>query len=294
MVDPASRVADRFSMAGRRALVTGGSVSIGRSIALAFADAGADVAIHHARAADVAFGKPDAAEETASLIRQAGSKCAVIEADFEKSGEARRTVEAAIAALGGVDVLVICASIQYRTPFEAVTSEQVDRQIQINFKATIELFQAALAPMKARGWGRAITIGSINQTNPEAQLSVYAALKSAQQNLALNLARQYAPFGVTINNISPGLIATERNRWRREDANAWAEIERGSSPMGRAGTPDEIAGAALLMCSEAGSFITGADLQVTGGRHLYDGNANRGSGNPATSTLTANSAPASG
>jgi NAD(P)-dependent dehydrogenase (short-subunit alcohol dehydrogenase family) len=294
MVDSASNVANRFSMSGRRALVTGGSVSIGRSIALAFADAGADVAIHHARAADVAFGKPDAAEETASLIRQRGRQCAVIEADFEKPGEARRTVQAAIGMLGGVDVLVICASIQYRTPFQSVTSEQIDQQIQINFKATIELFQAGLTPMKERGWGRAITIGSINQTTPEAELSVYAALKSAQQNLALNLARQYAPFGVTINNISPGLIATERNRWRRVDANAWAEIEKGSSPMGRAGTPDEIAGAALLMCSDAGSFITGADLQVTGGRHLYDGNANRGSGNPLTSTLTAKSPPASG
>jgi NAD(P)-dependent dehydrogenase (short-subunit alcohol dehydrogenase family) len=294
MVDSASNVANRFSMSGRRALVTGGSVSIGRSIALAFADAGADVAIHHARAADVAFGKPDAAEETASLIRQRGRRCAVIEADFEKPGEARRTVQAAIGMLGGVDVLVICASIQYRTPFQSVTSEQIDQQIQINFKATIELFQAGLTPMKERGWGRAITIGSINQTTPEAELSVYAALKSAQQNLALNLARQYAPFGVTINNISPGLIATERNRWRRVDASAWAEIEKGSSPMGRAGTPDEIAGAALLMCSDAGSFITGADLQVTGGRHLYDGNANRGSGNPPTSTLTAKSPPASG
>src|ERR1700733_2989382 len=101
MTNSASRLASRFSMAGRRALVTGGSVSIGRSIALAFADAGADVAIHHARAADIAFEKPEAVEETAGLIRQAGSKCAVIEADFEKSGEARRTVEAATAALGG-------------------------------------------------------------------------------------------------------------------------------------------------------------------------------------------------
>jgi glucose 1-dehydrogenase len=294
MVNSASRVASRFSMSGRRALVTGGSVSIGRSIALAFAEAGADVAIHYARAADVAFGKPDAAEETAGLIRQGGGKCAVIEADFAKPGEGRRSVEAAIAALDGIDVLVICASIQYRAPFDAVTPEQIERQIQINFKATIELLQAGLPPMKQRGWGRVITIGSINETNPEAELAIYAALKVAQHNLAINLARQYAPFGVTINNISPGLIATERNRWRRADADAWAEIEKGSSPMGRAGTPDEIAGAALLMCSDAGSFITGADLQVTGGRHLSDGNVNRGSGSPPTSTLTAKSPPAKG
>ncbi|MEO6928539.1 MAG: SDR family oxidoreductase [Casimicrobiaceae bacterium] len=264
----ARRLAARFSMVGRRALVTGGSVSIGRAIALAFADAGAAVAIHHDKAADAAFGKPDAAEEVAHLIRERGSRAAIIDADFEVPGEARRCVKAATEALGGVDVLVVCASIQYRVAFDAVTSEQIERQIQINFKSSIELLQAALPPMQARGWGRVLTIGSINQTTPEPELAVYAALKSAQHNLSINLARQYAPFGVTVNNLSPGLIATERNRWRREDAQAWADIERGSSPMRRAGTPEEMAGAALLLCSEAGSFITGADLQATGGRHL--------------------------
>ena len=266
--DAAARVADRFSMRGRRALVTGGSVSIGRAIVLAFADAGADIAIHHARAADVAFGKPDAAAETAALVTERGGRATVIEADFERAGEATRTVKGAQTALGGLDVLVICASIQYRTPFDEVTAEQIERQIQINFRATIELLQAALPSMKAAGWGRVLTIGSINQTRPEPVLSIYAALKSAQHNLAINLAREYAPFGVTINNLSPGLIATERNRWRRVDAAEWQRIELDSSPMARAGTPDEMAGAALLLCSEAGSFITGADLQATGGRHL--------------------------
>jgi NAD(P)-dependent dehydrogenase (short-subunit alcohol dehydrogenase family) len=264
----AQRLAGRFSMTGRRALVTGGSVSIGRSIALVFADAGADVAIHYSAAADAAFGKPDAAQETAALIRERGRRAALIEADFARAGEGRRTVEAAATALGGVDVLVVCASIQYREAFDAVTTEQIDRQIDINFKATVELLRAALPPMKARGWGRVLTIGSVNQTTPEPQLSIYAALKSAQHNLSINLAKQYAPFGVTVNNLSPGLIATERNRWRREDANAWTEIQRTSSPMQRAGTPEEMAGAALLLCSQAGSFITGADLQATGGRHL--------------------------
>ena len=122
--------------------------------------------------------------------------------------------------------------------------------------------------MRKGGFGRVLTIGSVNQTAPESVLSVYAALKSAQHNLAINLAREYAPCGVTINNLSPGLIATERNKWRREDAAAWQAIETASCPMRRAGRPAEMAGAALLLCSEAGSFITGADLQATGGRHL--------------------------
>jgi NAD(P)-dependent dehydrogenase (short-subunit alcohol dehydrogenase family) len=289
-----SRVASRFSMHGRRALVTGGSVSIGRAIVLAFADAGADVAIHHAREADAAFGKPDAAAETAAQVRERGRRAAIIEADFAKDGEGTRTVDAASDALGGVDVLVVCASIQHRTPFEEVTREQIDRQVQVNFKATIELLRAALPPMKERGWGRVLTLGSINETSPEAALSIYAALKCAQHNLANNLARQYAPFGVTLNNLSPGLVATERNRWRREDADAWAAIEAGSSPMGRAGTPDDIAGAALLLCSDAGRFITGADLQANGGRHLDDGNRNVGSASPPTATSAATRPPGSG
>ena len=267
-IEAAQRIAARFSMQGRRALVTGGSVSIGRAIALAFADAGADVAIHHCAAADLAFGRSDAANEAAGLIAARGGRAVVIEADFACAGEAQRTVGAASDALGPIDVLVVCASIQYRVPFDEVTPEQIERQTRINFNATIELLRAALPPMKARGWGRVLTIGSINQTRPESELSIYAALKSAQHNLAINLARQYAPFGVTINNLSPGLIATERNKWRRENPDAWAAIERDSSPMARAGAPEEMAGAALLLCSEAGSFITGADLQATGGRHL--------------------------
>ena len=267
-IDNARRIAARFSMAGRKALVTGGSVSIGREIVLAFAEAGADVAVHYARAADAAFGLPSAAEETVAAVAARGRKAVAVDADFAQPGEARRCAEKARRALGGLDVLVVCASIQYRTPFEEVTDDQIERQIQINFRATIELLQAVLPDMRKAGFGRVLTIGSINQTAPESVLSVYAALKSAQHNLAINLAREYAPYGITINNLSPGLVATERNKWRREDAAAWQAIETASSPMHRAGQPSEMAGPALLLCSEAGSFITGADLQVTGGRHL--------------------------
>ena len=267
-LDNERRVAERFSMAGRKALVTGGSVSIGREIALAFAEAGADVAIQYARAADIGFGRDDAADATVAEITGRGRKGAAVEADFAVAGEAGRSAAEARRLLGGLDVLVVCASIQYRTPFEDVTAEQIERQIQVNFKATIELMQAVLPSMREAGFGRILTIGSVNQIAPEPVLSVYAALKSAQNNLAFNLAREYAPHGITINNLSPGLIATERNKWRREDAAAWRAIEPDCSPMRRAGRPSEMAGAALLFCSEAGSYITGADLQATGGRHL--------------------------
>ncbi len=258
----------RFSMAGRTALITGGSLSIGRALALAFAENGADVAIHYAAAADAAYGFPDAAAETAQECSGRGAKAVTIDVDLVDPGAGRRVVEQAIARLGQVDILVVGASIQYRGGFETITQDQVQRQVAINFQATIDLMQAALPPMRARGWGRVLTIGSINQMRPEPGLAVYAALKDAQKNLCLNLARQYAAVGVNLNNLAPGLIATERNRWRRDDEAVWAQIQRTISPTGRAGTPDDLVGAALLLCSDAGAYIAGADLMVTGAGHL--------------------------
>jgi NAD(P)-dependent dehydrogenase (short-subunit alcohol dehydrogenase family) len=258
-----------LSMTGRRALITGASLSIGRSLALGFADQGADIAIHYSAAADAAFGRPDAAQETLVAATSRGVRGCLVESDLARSGEARRTVTEAAEKLGGVDILVVCASIQTRKPFLEITDEEMQRQFDINFRATVELLQAALPPMRAQGWGRILTIGSINQVRPEPELAIYAALKSAQHNLCINLARQYAPFNVMINNLSPGLVATERNRWRRQDAAAWQNIQaRSAAPIGRAAEPDEMVGAALLLCSDAASYIAGADIMVTAGSHL--------------------------
>lgn len=262
------RLAARFSMAGRRALVTGGSLSIGRAIVLAFADAGADIAIQYAPAADEQLEHAGSAAALSAQLDAGAVRHALIEADFAIANEGRRAVEAAQAALGGVDVLVVCASVQQREAFIDISTAERERQTRINFHASVELMQTAMVGMKARGWGRILTIGSINQTRPDPELAIYAALKCAQHNLSINLARQLAPHGVTVNNLSPGLIATARNAWRRIDANQWHDIETKANPMQRAGLPEEMAGAALLLCSDAGSFITGADLQATGGAHL--------------------------
>jgi len=258
-----------FSMAGRRALITGASMSIGRSIALGFADEGAAVALHYSAAADARAGLPDAAQFTLDEVRSRSVAGCLVEADLAQPGSGREIVARAIEQLGAVDVLVVCASVQTRTPFEAISAAEIERQVRIDFAATVELLQAALPPMKARGWGRALLIGSINQVRPAPDLAIYAALKSAQHNLALNLARGYAPFNVMINTLAPGLVATERNRWRRKDLDEWREIERRTAaPIGRAASPDEMVGAALLLCSETASYIAGAELMVTGGSHL--------------------------
>ncbi len=258
-----------FSMTGRRAFITGGSLSIGRSLALGFADQGADVAIHYSATADTAFGQPDAAQQTLAAVTACGVRGCLVESDLAQPGTARRTVAEAAAKLGDIDILVVCASVQSRVAFLDISSDDMRRQFDINFRATVELLQATLPPMKAQGWGRILTIGSINQVRPEPELAIYAALKSAQHNLCINLARQYAPFNVMINNLSPGLVATERNRWRRQDAQAWRDIQaRSAAPIGRAAEPNEMVGAALLLCSDAASYIAGTDVMVTGGGHL--------------------------
>lgn len=257
-----------FSLRGRRAFVTGGSVSIGRAIALALAEAGAGVAIQYAPTADRDFGLPDAADATCRELQALSHLAVAIPADFAVPGAAKAAAAEAAGKLGGLDILVINASIQSRRPFTEVSPRETADQTAINFNATIELLQATVPAMAANGWGRVLSIGSVNAHRPDAELSVYAALKAAQGNLIKNLARQYAASGVTLNTLSPGLVATERNRWRRADAGEWQAIQQRANPMGRAGRPEDMVGAALLFCSDAGAFITGADLLATGGGHL--------------------------
>src|SRR5436190_1221380 len=144
----AERIATRFSMRGRRALVTGGSVSIGRAIVVAFADAGAEIAIQYAPAADAALSVGDGASELAKTLTEVGARHVLVPADFAIPGEGTRAFETAEAALGSIDVLVLCASIQQRTAFVDVSEAEREHQIRVNFHATVELLQAAVPGMK--------------------------------------------------------------------------------------------------------------------------------------------------
>ncbi len=144
-----ARVAARFSMAGRRALVTGGSLSIGRAIVLAFADAGADVAVQYAASADTSLENADAADTLAAAFRERGTRHAFIESDFMQPGAGTRTVQEAERRLGGVDVLVVCASVQKREAFTEISDYELERQRRINFDASVELLKAVVPGMGA-------------------------------------------------------------------------------------------------------------------------------------------------
>ena len=259
---------NRFNVAGRKAFVTGASRGIGRAIAMALAESGADVAINYNSKFDSGIGVPDASESFIEEAQSNGVKAYAIEGDLSIDGAMNEIYDRALGELGQIDILVSNANIQIVSLFEDVTTEDIDLQCRMNYRIPIQLLQRAMPPMADRGWGRVLTIGSINQANPIIELAVYAGLKSAQYNLVKNLSRKYVTTGVTINNLSPGLIETDRNRFRRENPRDWQEMIERTSPMGRAGLPEDLAGAALLLCSDAGSFITGANINVTGGADI--------------------------
>ena len=132
----------------------------------------------------------------------------------------------------------------------------------------LQILQETIPFMRERGWGRIITIGSVQESAPSAEMPIYAMTKAAQENLVRNLAVANAPYGITVNNVAPGLIRTDRNAFRRKDMDAWNRLAAQANPIGRAGLPEDIAPAVLYLASDAASFVTGATLQITGGAHI--------------------------
>jgi len=249
-----------FDLTGRKALVTGASRGIGRAIALGLAEAGADVAIHCAR-------RREDAARVAEEARALGGQPAVVVGDLGTADGAGAVVAQALDALGRVDILVANASVQTAQPWLEVTAEAFDRQVAVNLRATMELLQGVVPGMVERRWGRVLTIGSVQQVRPSPHLLVYAATKAAQLSLVQNLARQVGRQGVTVNNLAPGAIDTERNAATLATPGA-REKWNALIPAGYVGQPEDCVGAALVLCSEAGRYVTGADWRVDGGLAL--------------------------
>lgn len=247
-----------FRLTNRTALITGARREIGRAIALALAAAGARIAVHHA-------GTAEETEDAAKVVQEIhanGGDAAPFPQDFAQD-DAGHHLAAAVTAWSPVDILVLNASIEILEDFPAITRGHFDRQIAVNLRTTMELLQDLVPAMADRGWGRVVTIGSVQQERPHPQMFVYAGSKAAQLNWALSLARQYGPKGVTVNNLAPGAILTARNRNQMVTEGA-ALAQR--IPVGRLGHPDDLTGAAMLLCSDAGRYINGINLFVDGGR----------------------------
>jgi NAD(P)-dependent dehydrogenase (short-subunit alcohol dehydrogenase family) len=249
-------LAKMFDLTGRTALVTGSSRGIGRSIAMTLGRAGARVVFHGSR-------PTEKLSATVAEARAFGLDCLEMTADLTDLGQVRRLAEDC-ARECPPDILVLNASAQKYMTLEDLADDEIDREFAANVEAGLILIRHLLPHLENQGWGRVITIGSVNQWRPTPRLLVYAATKSAQLTLVRSLAGSHAAHNVTFNNIAPGIIDTDRNAQALADKDT-AEKLLSQIPAARFGQPDDIAGLALLLASEAGAYINGADIPVTGG-----------------------------
>ena len=240
----------------KRALVTGSSRGIGRAIAIALAKEGYEVIVHCA-------GNTEKAEETKTIIEENGGSASVLQADLCELENVHDLAQ----RMGDIDVLVLNASLQIRKAWSNITTEECRKQINCNFVASMMLIQAAVPHMKENGWGRVITIGSVQEAKPHPDMLVYSASKAAQTNMVQSLSLQLAGDGITVNNVAPGVIYTDRNVEALSDE-AYAKKVMASIPVGFYGVPEDCAGIVKLLCSEEGRYITGQSIYVDGGKSV--------------------------
>jgi NAD(P)-dependent dehydrogenase (short-subunit alcohol dehydrogenase family) len=250
-------VLDQFRLAGRRALVTGGGRGLGRVIAQALAEAGADVAIA-GRTAGVC---QEAARE---ITTSTGQKALGFVADVTLAAQVERLVREVEDGLGPIDILVNNAGVNIRGAAGELGEGDWDAVVGTNLKAPFLCARAVGAGMCARGWGRVINLGSILSVVALAGRAPYASSKAGVLGLTRVLALEWAKQGVTVNAICPGPFATDMNRQLLTDPVKYqAFVEK--IPLGRWGELHEIAGAAVFLASDAASFVTGSALFVDGG-----------------------------
>jgi len=240
-------------LAGRTALVTGGSRGIGAATARRLAELGADVAITYVAA-------PGRAEAVIAEIEALGRRGIAIRADSAVPADVTGAVERTVAVLGRLDILVNNAGVFPYGPPEQVTLEEIDRTLAVNVRAVFLASQAAL-PHLGDG-GRIISIGScLGQRVPAAGTTLYSMSKSALIGFTRGLARDLGPRGITVNLVDPGSTDTEMNP---ADGPA-ADEQRGFMALGRFGRPEDIAAMVGYLAGEGGRFVTGAAIAVDGG-----------------------------
>lgn len=240
----------------KTALVTGSSRGIGRAIAIRLAQDGYKVIVHGAK--NIAK-----ANETKQIIEQNGGVAEVIVSDLTDIEKTRELCE----MFKETDVLILNASLQYRTPWQEITTKACYEQLNCNFVSSMMLIQAVADNMKKKGWGRIVTIGSVQEAKPHPDMLVYSASKAAQTNMVKSLSLQLAKNGITVNNVAPGVIYTDRNVEALSDPE-YAKKVTDSIPVAFYGEPEDCAGIVSLLCSEEGRYITGQNIFVDGGKSV--------------------------
>ena len=241
-----------FDLHGKTALVTGSTQGIGFAIAKCLKNAGATVWVHGATSEEKARRAADAIGTPHYVVKDLSER------------DAASVIHA---ATGELDILILNASVQYRKAWSEITRDELDTQIAVNFAATLALMQTYFPSMKEKNFGRIVTVGSVQQYKPHVDMAVYAASKDAQMSLVRNIAKQVAPYGITVNNLCPGVIATPRNEAALSDE-VYREKVLAAIPAGYAGLAEDCAPAALFLCSEEARYVTGSEIIVDGGMHL--------------------------
>lgn len=241
-----------FDLNGKKALVTGSTQGIGFAAAKVLAQQGAKVYVNGASS-------KEKTKQAAEKIKGA----VPVTTDLSDKDCAEKIYK----ITGEIDILVLNASVQYRKEWNNITDEEFDKQINVNFRSSVKLIQKFAPNMIKKGWGRIVTVGSVQQEKPHKDMLIYAASKAAQLNMVKNLAKQFAPFGVTVNNVAPGVIATPRNEEALSNKDYAKKVLEGI-PCGYAGEAGDCAGGILLLCSDEGRYITGENLIIDGGMKL--------------------------
>ena len=245
-----------ITLEGRRALVTGGSRGIGRAVCTLFGRLGASVAI--------GYQKDDAAAGAAlAAVGATGAYGVAIRSDLGDSGEARRLVDEAAAALGGLDVLVVNHGIWKHAPALSMSDGQWAETLQVNLASAFAVCQQAARHMVSGHGGAMVLIASTAGQRGEAEHSHYAASKGGILALTKSLAAELAPQGIRVNGVAPGWVLTDMTREALEGPEGPLALAK--IPLGRAASPEDIAGPVAFLASDAASYLYGEILAVNGG-----------------------------
>jgi 2-dehydro-3-deoxy-D-gluconate 5-dehydrogenase len=252
-----------FDLSGKVAIVTGGAMGIGKGIAMRLAEAGASIIV-----SDINM---EAARATAAEMRTAGCKVKEVQSDTSKVADAERTVLEALNAFGDLHILVNNAGIYPLAPAIDMTEAIWDRTLAINLKGAMFFAQSAVKAMISQNHGgKIINVTSVDAFHPTGNLAEYDASKAGMVMLTKALAKEWAPKSINVNAVAPGAIQTPGVSaglagLTREQIEAATKSFVSSIPMGRQGTPDDVARVALFLAAEASDYITGTTIVVDGG-----------------------------